>query len=136
MGSFGEPTQLRDDVLPTELDVYHHYLHLNNVKYASGDWNQGTNLSVKVKCVSEDVGELWGRTGIPHFLNNREGERRIQNIIMKSRKLNKVSMDRRGESFGKDLKALFDATPCQHQVEETCTCPIENKVKQFEQIQS
>ena len=132
MGTFGEPTPLREDVLPTELDLYNHYLHLNNVKSASGDWKKCTLLCAKVKCVAEDLGEIWGRTGIPHCLNNREGERRIQNIILKCRKLNKVAMDRRGESFGKDLQALFDVSLCHHQVEESCTCPVENKVKQFE----
>ena len=82
------------------------------------------------------MGEIWGRSGIPHFLNTREGERRIQNIIFKCRNLNKLAMDGRGEDFGKDLQVLFDAALCHHKVDESCSCPAENKVNQFDQIQN
>ena len=131
MSSFGEPVQLKDDSLPTELDVYHHFLYLNNVKCSSGDWKQITDLSVKAKCVRDDVAAIWDRSSIPHGLNVREGWRRISTIIMKGKKLNKVAVGRREEGFSQDMKGLFDVALCHHLGVEICTCTLQNKVQKM-----
>ena len=124
MSSFGEPVHLRGDVLPTELEIYNHYLY----KCASGDWTKNTELLVRVQSVREDVSSIWDKTGIPHGLHGREGKKRIQSLIFKGRKMNKVAMDRRGENYGKDLERIFDAALCNHVEVKTCNCTPENKV--------
>ena len=78
MSTFGEPIQLRDDVLPTELQIYNHFLYLNNLKCASGDWKHNTDLSMKAKSVREDVGSIWDRSGVPHGLNSKKGKKLIK----------------------------------------------------------
>ena len=129
MSTFGESIQLREDVLPRELDIYNHFLHQSTVKYASGEWRQNTDISAKAKCVRDDVASIWDRTDILQGINTREGLRKIQTIIQKGKKLQKVAMERRGESFGMEFKLIFDAALCHHAQEEMCSCPNQNKVR-------
>ena len=120
MVPFGEPTKLRDDVLPTKKDIFNHFLYLKSVKEASGDWKQNTDVTVKVKPVWIDVCEIWNRTGYPHCLESREGERKVLNFILQGKKLNKVAMNRRGDNYWKDMEVLFDFSLCQHP--DNCDC--------------
>ena len=62
MGTLREPKELWDDVLPTGLDVYKHFLHLTNVKCASGAWKQRTDIHTKVSCLLGDISSLWNIT--------------------------------------------------------------------------
>lgn len=126
MGTLGEPKELRDDVLPTGLEVYKHFLHLTNVKCASGAWKQRTDIHTKVSCLLGDISSLWNRTGIPHMLATREGERKVHSLVLQCRKLNKVALCKRGDTFGQDLYGLFDVALCLHPG--SCTCSLENKV--------
>ena len=128
MSKLGEASKLRDDVLPTELDLYNHYLYLNNVKGAAGDWKQNTTISTKVQCVRDDVAAIWNRSGIPHNCAGRLGEKRIMNLVNKCREMNKVAMERRKENFGQELNVLFDTAICKHIDIQSCTCSDLDKV--------
>ena len=109
MSTFCEPAKLQEDILPTELDIYKHYLYLNNVKGPVGDWKQNTPMIVKVRSVRDEVGEIWDRSGIPHDCLGRTGEKRIMNLVTRCKAMNKVAMDRRVEGFCKELDTLFDS---------------------------
>ena len=116
----GEAMALRGDVLPTEGDIYRHYLQMLSSKVASGEWHCRTPLSTKVKSVTEDVAQVWDKTPIPHNLEGREGERRVMAVITKVRDLDKVVKTRRGEGFGSILHQLFDVARCK--CLEECQC--------------
>ena len=128
MSTIFEASKLRDDVLPTELDIYKHYLYLSSVKGAAGDWKQNTSISTKVQCVRDDVAVLWNRSGIPHDCGGRLGEKRVMNLVNKCKAMNKVAIERRHEKFGDELNVLFDAAICKHFDFESCSCEIQDKV--------
>ena len=88
MSTIFEASKLRDDVLPTELDIYKHYLYLSSVNGAAGDWKQNTSISTKVQCVRDDVAVLWNRSGIPHDCGGRLGEKRVMNLVNKCKAMN------------------------------------------------
>ena len=122
MSTLADAVKLKDDILPTVLDIYQHYLYLNSIRGPGGDWKQNTSISEKVQCVLSDVAALWNRTAIPHDLAGRLGEKRIMNLVNKCRSMNKVAMERRGEDFGQDLNILFDVAICKHPNISSCTC--------------
>ena len=133
MCTWGEPAKLRDDILPTELDIYKHYLYLNAVRVRSGEWKQHTSLSEKVKFVGSEVAAIWDRTGIPHALSGKckvraKWEKRVTTIIIKGRNLNKVAMHKREDDFGQELNILFDVALCSHTEKEVCSCKLQDKV--------
>ena len=90
MSSLGEPTKLRDDILPTELDIYNHFIVLRNEKLSSGEWSKFTPMAVRLTAVMVDVCTLWDRTAIPHCLTSSLGERKLANIISKCKTLSMV----------------------------------------------
>ena len=47
MATFSDPVRLKEDVLPTELDIYKHYLYLNAVKIQDRTWVTNTPVSKK-----------------------------------------------------------------------------------------
>ena len=55
MSSLGEPTKLRDDILPTELDIYNHFIVLRNEKLSSGEWSKFTPMALRLTAVMVDV---------------------------------------------------------------------------------
>ena len=95
MSSFGDPVKMRDDILPTMLDIYNHFMFIKKEKNASGEWDKFTHLSIKISCVLEDVRSLWDKTGIPHCLSSKDGERKISTLITKCKNLSKVPLARR-----------------------------------------
>lgn len=131
MSSLGKPAKLQDDILPTELHIYHHFLHLMKVKFSTGEWRKNTELSVKLRCVRDDVAALWDLTGIAHGLTGKEGERKICTLLAKCRNTFKVPMARRQEGFAQEHQVLFDVALCQHTNDQICTCDWQNKVQIF-----
>ena len=129
MATFSDPVRLKEDVLPTELDIYKHYLYLNAVKIQDRTWVTNTPVSKKAGSVMTDVAAIWSKTGIPFDLAGYPGEKRIMYVINKGRTLNKVGMERRGEEFGQELDVLFDIASCKH-VDGgiACSCSIKDKV--------
>ena len=113
--------------LPTKLEVYNHYLYLNKEQLVSGEWKQNTKFYEKVRLLRDQVADVWDKTSIPHGLEGREGLKKVSNLLLKCRDLNKVAMDRRKEGFGDDLHTLFDVAKCNHE-EESCSCDEEIKV--------
>ena len=59
-----QPVKLREDVLPTELEIYKHYLYLNSEKLNTGEWTTNTPIADIVKLLMADVSALWSKTGI------------------------------------------------------------------------
>ena len=122
MASIGEPKKLREDVLPTQADVFNHFLYLREAKTLSGEWSKFTPLSTKLKPVLEDICALWDLTGIPHCLASREGERRLVSLLDKCKNLSKVPLVRREQVPAGNLQNLFDVALCSHKDMVTCTC--------------
>ena len=123
-----KPVKLRDDVLPTKLEIFEHFLFLTKEKCRSGEWQKNTDLSIKIGTVRDDVKELWDRTGIMHGLGGKYGLRRISNLITSCKNLFKVPKLRRQAGFASELQVLFDVAVCQHQDPETCTCDSQDKI--------
>ena len=123
------PSELRGDMLPTKLEIYNHFLYLSDLKCGSGEWQHNTDLSLKAKCVRDHVATIWDRTGIPHYLHDRIGEKRIHAIIQRGKKLSKVAMERRSGDYRQELEIMFDAALCKHSREETCNCQSQSKVR-------
>ena len=97
MCSLGEPCDLRRDMLPTKRDIYKYYLYLNKEKVRVGDWKQNTKLCDKAEYLSKEVASIWDKTGITHKLVGREGVRRITDLIMQLRDLDRLPLKQRKE---------------------------------------
>ena len=65
------------NVLPTRLEVYQHYLHLNKVKISSGEWKQNIPVKEKVKYLTNDIAKVWDMAGMPHNLIGKTGDKRV-----------------------------------------------------------
>ena len=113
-------------MLPTESEIYQHYLHLKVVKESSGEWLSNVPLSTKIKYMTEDVKEIWNKTSIPHQLEGRKGEKKVSALIKKVKKLSKVTVQKRGLEFGASLSHLFDVDKCK--CNDKCSCKLENQV--------
>ena len=123
----GEPTKLRQDCLPTQRDVYNHYLHLREIKQKSGEWQHNTPQLEQVRALLDDVKRQWDKTQIPHTLEGRKGEKLIINLLTKTKSLVKIQLNRRDEEFGKELDQLFDVSYCSH-LNYPCMCPADHQV--------
>ena len=130
MCSWGDPKKLRDDVLPTQIEVYNLYLFVKNDKVANGEWDRAkfTPMSTRVNCVLGHLCTLWDKTGIPHCLSSKDGERKLTNLITKCQKVSKVPLARRDKDNMEQFLNLFDAALCTHDSAQACTCPQGNKV--------
>ena len=128
IGFLGIPAKLRDDILPTKLDIYQHFLYLSREKCLAGEWQRNTDISVKVKAVRDDVADIWDRTGISHGLGDRKGEQRICNLISSCKATFKVPLARRQAGFARELQVLFDVALCQHSELHTCTCDSQDQI--------
>ena len=115
-------------MLPTKRDIYKYYLYLNKEKVRVGDWKQNTKLCDKAEYLSKEVASIWDKTGITHKLVGREGVRRITDLIMQLRDLDRLPLKQRKEGFGKELDSLFDVSICTHAMGEACTCDEPNKI--------
>ena len=60
-----EAKPLPDDVLPTELQVYQHFLHLEEEKMKSREWKKNTPLATKARSVAVCISDQWDKTTIP-----------------------------------------------------------------------
>ena len=130
MPSLGEPKQLREDILPTKLDVYNHFLFTRDEKLASGEWTKFTPLlQERIRPVLRDICTVWDKTGIPHCFSTRLGEKKVTNLISQCRDLNKVPMSRRDKEQVQGLLTLFDGSLCPHTDTLTCDCPQGCKVQ-------
>ena len=127
MDSLVNPVKLRDDILPTKLEIFQHYLYLSKEKCKTGEWRKNTDIVIKSECVRGDVAELWDRTGIVHGLDGKEGLRRISNLITTCKAHFKVPKARRQAGFTEELQVLYDVALCQH-AENNCTCPSHEKI--------
>ena len=129
----GEAKPLGGEMLPSRGDVYQLYLHMTNVKVASGEWTKFTPLGTKSKIIVSDIVSVWEKTGIPHNLSGTEGEERVERLIMNVKKVQKVPLKQRNDASTlkqiSDLRLdkLFDIAKCCCDGG-TCSCPEEDKV--------
>ena len=118
-----EAKPIPDDVLPTELQVYQHYLYLDEVKKKSGEWNRKTPLATKAKVVASSIAEQWDKCSIPHEgLSGRKTELKVERLISRVRDFKKGRDEDILGKFGK----IFDIARCKclgH-----CTCALEDQV--------
>ena len=84
------------DSLPTSLDIIIHYHHLIEVNCSSGMLKYNTLSATKLKDVTADVAAMLDKSGIPHHLHGRSGEKRILLLMKKYRETNKGKNDKKG----------------------------------------
>ena len=127
--SSSQKQPLPEDSLPTSLDIIRHYYYLIDVNCSSGKWRHNTPLATKLKDVTADVAAVWDRSGIPHHLHGRSGEKRILSLIRSYRNNNKRWNDQKGSDF---LSKLFDVAMCQDT--DNCKCSPESSVPDNQKI--
>ena len=117
-----EAAKLPDDMLPTEMQVFQHYLYLKKVNTDSKEWPVGMSMTAKVKYILPDIAHVWNKSGIPHTLEGLAGVVRVQKLISRvSNLLQKKAFEK--EKFDK----LFDVAKCQCS-SDSCVCKPEAKV--------
>ena len=118
-----EAAKLPEDVLPTEMQVFQYYLYLKKVNTESGEWpSVGMSMQAKMKCILPDIVYVWNKSGIPHFLDSKNGEEKLRNLL--SRICNLVHK----KGFQKEkFEKLFDVAMCQCSSDD-CTCKLEAQV--------
>ena len=133
MASEIEAKPLPDDGLPTELQIYQHYLHLWEVNSNSGKWQKQTPLATKAEAVLADVANQWNKTGIPHdlpgkryFLQQIESLIKNDGLVRKFIKVPKGQYRKSWESIVARFGNLFDVARCKCTVH--CTCAPDNQV--------
>ena len=114
-----EAAKLPEDVLPTEIQVFQHYLYL---KTDSGKCPKNAKMNTMAKLILPDIVNVWNKTGIPFTLEGRNGESRVQRLISQvSNLLHKKAFEK-----GKFDK-LFDVAMCQCSSGD-CSCKPEAQV--------
>ena len=81
MASVIEAKCLPDDGLPTELQIYQHYLYYQKAKSESGEWSRNHSMKAKAEAVLLDVANQWNKTSIPHNLPGRKELQRVERLI-------------------------------------------------------
>ena len=122
---FGYPRELPPNILPTESDVVSHSLFLKRERIASKEWKQNTPLGEIATKVTEDICELWSKTGIPHFGTSNRGRewviKKTEKLLTRSRDILKVPKERRNnvellEQWGPSLTFLRVPTDSRNSV--------------------
>ena len=121
MLKLGKAARLDEDNLPTNLQVFSHYLYLRIEKIQSGEWSPNVTLAEVAKAVASDVAAQW-----PHTLHGKDGVRKVTMLLEKYKAMNKLPVGRRGIGFGQEFDTLFDVAVCSHK--DNCTCHPESKV--------
>ena len=117
-----EAAKLPEDVLPTEMQVFQYYLYLKKVNTESKEWPVGISMHAKVKCILPDIAYVWNKSGIPHTLEGRKGEVKVERLISRILELqHKKGFEK--EKFDK----LFDVAKCQCS-SDSCVCKPEAQV--------
>ena len=117
-----EAAKLPEDVLPTEMQVFQYYLYLKKVNTESKEWPVGISMHAKVKCIIPDIAYVWNKSGIPHTLEGRKGEVKVERLISRILELqHKKGFEK--EKFDK----LFDVAKCQCS-SDSCVCKPEAQV--------
>ena len=128
MVNLGEEEKLSEGNLPVRSQVFAHYLYLRRQKVESGEWKSNVSVTEAARAVKVDVQAQWEKTAIPHTLDGQAGDKKVERLILKCKKMEKIAVERRAEDFGKEMDILFDVAACQHKSLEICTCPAGLKV--------
>ena len=128
MVKLGEEEKLSKGNLPLRSQVFAHYLYLRRQKVESVEWKSNVSVNDAARAVKVDVQAQWEKTGIPHSLDGKAGDKKVERLILKCKKMEKIAVERRAEDFGKEMDILFDVAACQHKSLEICTCPAGLKV--------
>ena len=132
-----EAKPLPENVLPTELQVYQHFLHLEQHKMKSGEWTNHTPLTTKARSVALGISTQWNKTSIPHMDLSGKNTVRVERLITSVRNFQKnLNLNlKRGKDVDIQVKfqKLFDIAKCK--CAGHCTCAPEDQVpttwKQF-----
>ena len=131
MSGLGCPCPLEIGNLPTEHSVYSHYLYLRALKQETGEWKQNTSILEAARAVMSDVASQWDKTGIPHTLLGRPGEKKVELRLKNFQKEFKVPLERRDQGFEAKLSCLFDVAACKHIDFSSCTCCLDQQVHSY-----
>ena len=122
-----EAKPLPDDVLPTELHVYQHFLHLEQEKKESGEWTNYTSLTTKARSVAKCVSDQWDKTTIPHVdWSGRQAVLQVERLVTNVRNYKKNF--KKGKSLDLKVKfgTLLDIARCK--CAGHCSCALEDQV--------
>ena len=114
--------------LPLRSQVFAHYLYLRRQKVESGEWKSNVSVNDAARAVKVDLQAQWEKTGIPHSLDGQVGDRKVERLILKCRKMQKKTVEDRDKNFGQEFDSLFDVASCQDKNPESCNCPAGLKV--------
>ena len=89
MVKLGEEEKLSKGNLPLRSQVFAHYLYLRRQKVESGEWKSNVSVNDAARAVKVDVQAQWEKTGIPHSLDGQAGDRKVERLILRCRKMQK-----------------------------------------------
>ena len=87
MVKLGEEEKLSKGNLPLRSQVFAHYLYLRRQKVESGEWKSNVSVNDAARAVKVDVQAQWEKTGIPHSLDGQAGDRKVERLILKCKKM-------------------------------------------------
>ena len=130
MAVLGVPSWMNEGFLPTLLKIYNHYLKVKQEKEDSGEWTHNISNNTVIKVICSDIKDVWDRTQIPNILTAqmRKSQKKVSDIIHKTKNLMKKSPKKRGENFGNELNYLVDFSKCLHESSIDCNCSPSEKV--------
>ena len=126
MVKLGEEEKLSKGKGPLRSQVFAHYLYLRRQKVESGEWKSNVSVNDAARAVKVDVQAQGEKTGIPHSLDGQAGDKKVERLILKCRKMPKKTVE--DKNFGQEFDSLFDVASCQDKDPESCNCPAGLKV--------
>ena len=122
MVKLGKLARLDLGNLPTGLQLFSHYLHLQSEKVTSGEWKSNVSQLIVAREVATDLSVQWKKTKIPHSENKIALERQVLRLVQKCRLMTKTPLERRGAKCGQEIGQLFDIALFQHEDMGGCNC--------------
>jgi len=130
---FGQPAKFIQTCLPTNKDVYLHYVFIRNELIASGNANP-SKMAVAEK-VASDIEAVWKTASVP-TVAHKSVSNKVQSCVSKAQLVAKTSSSKRSKTDNqvKEFDKVFDICTCRCNLleEKMCTCPKERKVPQLE----
>ena len=116
MVKIGEEEKFSKGNLPVRSQVFAHYLYLRRQKVESGEWKSNVSVNDAARAVKVDVQAQWEKTGIPHSLDGQAGDRKVERLILKCRKMQKKQLKIEIKILDKNLTACLMSRPAKTRI--------------------
>ena len=108
MVKLGEEEKLSKGNLPLRSQVFAHYLYLRRQKVESGEWKSNVSVNDAARAVKVDVQA--------HSLDGQAGDRKVERLILKCRKMQKKQLKIEIKILDKNLTACLMSRPAKTRI--------------------